>query len=128
MILPNSSAATYALVKYWADVKFGIHTVCVLAQNLEKGAQYWANVALKFNLKRGGVNQLLTKQLDFLNEGNTMVVGIDVSHPAPKSMEGYPSIAAVVAVRIFGVHVSPFEAIPESRDKYWGFLHTPNVF
>ena len=56
-----------------------------------------SNVALKFNLKSGGVNQLLPKGPGFLNDGNTMVVGIDVSHPPPKSMKGTPSIAAVVA-------------------------------
>lgn len=97
VILPSSSAITYARVKYWGDVKVGIHSVCVLAENLKKGPQYFANVALKFNLKCGGVNQLLPKQLGFLNDKDTMVVGIDVTHPAPKSMEGTPSIAAVVA-------------------------------
>ena len=97
VILPTSSAITYARVKYWGDVRVGIHSVCVLAEKLDKGPQYYANVALKFNLKCGGVNQLLPKQLGFLNDGDTMVVGIDVTHPAPKSMEGTPSIAAVVA-------------------------------
>lgn len=97
VVLPTASAVTYARVKYWGDVKAGIHSVCVLAENLKKGAQYYANVALKFNLKCGGVNQLLPNQLGFLNQGTTMVVGIDVTHPAPKSMEGTPSIAAVVA-------------------------------
>ena len=97
VILPIASKSTYARVKYWGDVRTGIHSVCVLAQNLNKGITYYANVALKFNLKCGGVNQLLPKQLGFLNEGRTMVVGIDVTHPAPKSMVGNPSIAAVVA-------------------------------
>ena len=97
VILPNSSKATYARVKYWGDVRTGIHSVCVLEEKLNKGPQYYANVALKFNLKSGGTNQLLPKRLGFLNDGETMVVGIDVTHPAPKSMEGTPSIAAVVA-------------------------------
>ena len=85
VVLPTSSKVTYSRVKYWGDVKVGIHSVCVLAENLDKGAQYYANVALKFNLKCGGVNQLLKQQLGFLNDGNTMVVGIDVAHPAPKT-------------------------------------------
>ena len=97
VVLPSSSAVIYARVKYWGDVKSGIHSVCVLTEKLNKGPQYYANVALKFNLKCGGVNQLLPEQLGFLNRGKTMVVGIDVTHPAPKSMEGTPSIAAVVA-------------------------------
>ena len=97
VVLPNASKITYARVKFWADVKTGIHSICVLDSNLGKGFTYYANVALKFNLKSGGINQLLPNQLGFLNDGDTMVVGIDVTHPAPKSMEGTPSIAAVVA-------------------------------
>ena len=97
VVLPNASKITYARVKFWADVKTGIHSICVLDKNLGKGFTYYANVALKFNLKSGGINQLLPNQLGFLNVGDTMVVGIDVTHPAPKSMEGTPSIAAVVA-------------------------------
>lgn len=97
VVLPKKSPVTYARVKYWADVKAGIHSVCVLEQNLNLGAQYYANVALKFNLKCGGVNSLLSSQLGFLNDGNTMVVGIDVTHPPTNSLEGSPSIAAVVA-------------------------------
>ena len=97
VVLPSANNLLYARVKYCGDVKTGIHSVCVLEENLEKGPNYYANVALKFNLKMGGVNQLLPSQLGFLNQGTTMVVGIDVSHPPPKSMEGTPSIAAVVA-------------------------------
>ena len=97
VVLPSAKKLLYARVKYCGDVKTGIHSVCVLEENLKKGHNYYANVALKFNLKMGGVNQLLPGQLGFLNQGTTMVVGIDVSHPPPKSIEGTPSIAAVVA-------------------------------
>jgi len=97
VVLPSNSPITYARVKYWADIKAGVHTVCVLAEKLDKGPNYWANVALKFNLKSGGVNQVLSKKLGFLDTGDTMLVGIDVTHPAPKSMSETPSIAGVVA-------------------------------
>ena len=97
VVLPNASKITYACVKFWADVKIGIHSICVVSDKLSQGLTYYANVALKFNLKNGGINQLLPSQLGFLNNGDTMVVGIDVTHPTPKSMEGTPSIAAVVA-------------------------------
>ncbi|KAJ4193059.1 hypothetical protein NW759_016602 [Fusarium solani] len=60
--------------------------------------QYFANVALKFNLKLGGNNQLLDKQrLGIINEDKTMVVGIDVTHPSPGSSSRAPSIAGMVA-------------------------------
>ena len=76
----------FSRVKYWADVRVGIHSICVLQENLGPNQQqYYANVALKFNLKAGGINQRLPEQLGFLHNGDTMVVGIDVSHPAPKS-------------------------------------------
>ena len=97
VVLPDKTKSTWERVKFWADVKTGIHSICVLQSNLGKGFSYYANLALKWNLKIGGSNQLLPSQLGFLNDGDTMVVGIDVSHPAAKSMEGTPSIAAVVA-------------------------------
>lgn len=61
---------------------------------------YFANVLHKFNLKLGGVNHTLSeKDLDMLAEKEklTMVVGIDVAHPAPRSMENAPSIVGMVA-------------------------------
>lgn len=59
---------------------------------------YFANVALKINLKLGGRNQSVSpNDLGFLRPGKTMLVGIDVTHPAPGTMRGIPSIAGVVA-------------------------------
>ena len=57
-----------------------------------------ANVALKVNLKLDGVNQCLDPaDLEFLSHGNTIVVGLDVTHPRPGSIKGTPSIAGIVA-------------------------------
>ena len=67
VVLPSANKLLYARVKYCGDVKIGIQSVCVLKENLKKGQNYYANVALKFNLKMGGVNQLLPGQLGFLN-------------------------------------------------------------
>ena len=105
VILPARGPITYNRVKYWADVRFGIHTVCAVNDKVQKevakgdgGLQYFANLTLKFNLKNGGANQLLPpEKLGFLKDGDTMIVGIDVTHPAPGSMDGTPSIAAVVS-------------------------------
>ena len=56
-----------------------------------------AGVAQKVNLKSGGTNHLLSPgDLGFLEQGKTMLVGIDVTHPSG-SMIGTPSIAGVVA-------------------------------
>ena len=105
VILPGKNPMTYNRVKYWADVECGIHTVCAVNDKVQKevgkgmgGMQYFANLTLKFNLKMGGANQLLPPdRLGFLKDGDTMIVGIDVTHPAPGNMEGTPSIAAVVS-------------------------------
>ena len=59
---------------------------------------YSANVALKINLKLGGINQCISPtDLGFLKDGKTMLVGMDVTHPAPGTTTGTPSIAGVVA-------------------------------
>jgi hypothetical protein len=56
------------------------------------------NLAMKINLKLGGRNhQLHPSKLGIISEGRTMVVGIDVTHPAPGTSKNVPSIAAVVA-------------------------------
>ncbi|PGH12484.1 hypothetical protein AJ79_04228 [Helicocarpus griseus UAMH5409] len=99
VILPFASSPIYNKVKTLGDIKEGIHTVCILARGLAKNSpQYFANVALKFNLKLGGANHRLPpSKLGIINDGKTMVVGIDVTHPAPGSAPNAPSIAGMVA-------------------------------
>ena len=98
VVLPKVATVLYARVKFWADVVYGIHTVCVVSEKTSKGPQYWANCCLKFNLKLGGVNHTVPEQaLRFLSKSNTMIVGIDVAHPSVDSIEDAPSIAGVVA-------------------------------
>ncbi len=64
----------------------------------ERQDQYFGNISLKFNLKAGGVNQILDPpKMGVIAEGKTMVVGIDVTHPSPGSKDGAPSAAAGVA-------------------------------
>jgi eukaryotic translation initiation factor 2C len=101
VILPCMDVGPYRLVKKTADRNAAVHTVCMIESKLKKQkgkAQYLANVALKFNLKAGGINQRLDEaKLGIISEGKTMVVGIDVTHPSPESRTGAPSIAGVVA-------------------------------
>ena len=99
VILPEKDTTLYKKIKHAGDVVAGIHTVCVTAQKFGRcQPQYFANVALKFNLKLGGQNQIVEgKRLGFISADKTMVVGIDVTHPSPGSAPNTPSVSAMVA-------------------------------
>lgn len=103
IILPTAHTLLYNRVKHAGDVKVGVHTVCVVGSKFAKAQpQYFANVALKFNLKLGGINQLVDNTrhntcLGIINEDKTMVVGVDVTHPSPGSASNAPSVAGMVA-------------------------------
>lgn len=105
VILPENNTAIYNAIKQACDVKYGIHTVIMVAEGKKfakalqaDNSQYFANVALKVNLKLGGYNQLLQPaDLGFIGEGKTMLVGLDVTHSAPGSAKGAPSVSAIVA-------------------------------
>ncbi|KAK1753780.1 ribonuclease H-like domain-containing protein [Echria macrotheca] len=98
-IIPAKITDLYGRIKYLGDVRFGIHTVCSVGSKLGKfSIDYEANVALKFNLKLGGINQSLgTECPKVLKKGETMVVGLDVTHPSAGSADNAPSIAGMVA-------------------------------
>ena len=99
VIVPTKEKVLYNRIKHIGDVKLGVHTVCVVGSNFAKSQpMYFANVALKFNLKLGGINQLVDNtRLGIINEDKTMVVGIDVTHPSPGSTSNAPSVAGMVA-------------------------------
>ena len=101
IVIPTKSIPLYSRIKHLGDVKYGIHTVCVIGAKFRKKSgkpTFDANVALKANTKLGGTNHVASgEKLSFIREGKTMVVGIDVTHPSPGSSTEAPSIAAMVA-------------------------------
>lgn len=120
-ILPKNDPAIYNSIKTVADTKAGIHTVCCVSSKFTKQQrqeQYFGNVALKFNLKAGGINHILEPtKLGIVSEGKTMVVGVDVTHPSPGSREGAPSVAGIVASvdKYLGQWPSQFSIQAKSR-------------
>jgi Piwi domain len=61
--------------------------------------QYLANVALKLNTKLGGINHLLGKEaMTWLTHKSTIMVGIDVTHPSPRSAQGTRQLWASLQV------------------------------
>lgn len=99
IMLSSGDKHVYAGIKHLCDVYLDVTTVCVQSSKIKKGQpQYYANVALKVNMKMGGVNHVLDqKNLTWLKKQPTMLVGMDVTHPGPGTIKGTPSIAAVVA-------------------------------
>ncbi|KAF1829044.1 putative RNA interference and gene silencing protein [Decorospora gaudefroyi] len=101
IVLPENNIPLYKRIKTLSDKQLGLHTVCSVGSKLAKENrrdQYIANVALKFNLKLGGTNQIVdTRNLGIIDQNKTMVVGIDVTHPSPGSASNAPSVSAMVA-------------------------------
>ncbi|KAF8960908.1 argonaute-like protein [Flammula alnicola] len=99
VILSSGDKHVYSGIKHLCDSYLDLATVCVHSSKIRKQSpQYFANVALKFNMKLGGVNHSLDqKSMTWLKKMPTMLVGIDVTHPGPGTVKGTPSIAAVVA-------------------------------
>jgi hypothetical protein len=100
-ILSDANTPVYYRIKRDADIRYGIHSICSVGSKLSKPNgqdQYFANLALKFNLKLGGINQMVdTARLGIINGDKTMIVGIDVTHPSPGSSSNAPSVAGMVA-------------------------------
>jgi eukaryotic translation initiation factor 2C len=92
VILSNGDKHVYAGIKHLCDSYLDVATVCVHSSKIrkEKGQlQYFANVALKLNMKMGGVNHGLdARSMAWFQQSPTMLVGMDVTHPGPGSAKG----------------------------------------
>lgn len=96
-VLPTDDSFLYGEIKRYTDCVLGIPSQCMLVKHMRRPSkQYCANLALKINVKLGGVNSSLGRQLSFITEKPTIVFGADVTHPGIGETDK-PSIAAVVA-------------------------------
>ncbi|KAI9440667.1 Piwi domain-containing protein [Lactarius indigo] len=98
VVLPDSAAAQRKAVKAWGDVTRQVATQCVKTMKFRNpNDQYCNNVALKINVKLGGINSHPVSQIfSGLSREPTMVVGADVTHPGP-GVRDRPSIASLVS-------------------------------
>ncbi|CAG8693582.1 8150_t:CDS:2, partial [Racocetra fulgida] len=99
-ILPDDDEKRYRAIKYTADTVLGVPSQCVQVDKVGKtNKQYCANIALKMNLKLGGINQSLEDaEIPLFANEPVLLLGADVTHPTggragPSNM---PSICAVV--------------------------------
>ncbi|GBB93582.1 hypothetical protein RclHR1_00220016 [Rhizophagus clarus] len=97
-ILPNTGTPLYAEIKRVSDTVIGVASQCVQSKHtLQAKKQYCANVCLKMNVKLGGMNSFLSpSQIQFITDRPTILMGADVTHPAPGDKDR-PSIAALCA-------------------------------
>jgi len=101
---------TYSVLKSLSDRKHGLQSLCLTEQaNKNKDftskdlAQYMGNIMMKTNLKFGGVNHNAivrtngSQRITATQEMNgILILGADVTHPSPGSVDYCPSIASVV--------------------------------
>ncbi|MBE3041875.1 hypothetical protein IMZ48_04690, partial [Candidatus Bathyarchaeota archaeon] len=108
LVFLNKDTQVYASIKRVCEVHLGIHTVCMDWRKARPmKPQYFGNVALKWNLKLGGINHHLEDSVGLIKAGDTMLVGYDVTHPTgvpEKKSKGkngpevsQPSIVGLVA-------------------------------
>lgn len=109
LLINKASVPIYSAFKDVTDRIAPIHSICVTRQpnvkdgrlNQGKMRPYMSNVMMKANLKFRGENHTV-KTSGKPNSDlrgvlkDTLVLGADVTHPSPNSLEGCPSIAAVV--------------------------------
>ncbi|KAI0313072.1 ribonuclease H-like domain-containing protein [Amylostereum chailletii] len=100
IIVPDSAAPVIKGIKLWGDCTTGMRTQCIKRGKVPRAnSQYHNNVALKINVKLGGINSLpgpASPISEALRKMPTMVVGADVGHPGP-GIRDRPSITSLVA-------------------------------
>ncbi|GJE88333.1 protein argonaute [Phanerochaete sordida] len=101
VVLPSQgNTGLYTAVKHFGDVTQGVATQCLNSAKCGRAKQqYFANVCLKINVKRGGINTVPEQRsVPILTDPRnpTIVMGADASHPPPHTQDR-PSFTSLVA-------------------------------
>ncbi|TCD60545.1 hypothetical protein EIP91_009921 [Steccherinum ochraceum] len=92
VVLP-ASAPFKREIKHWSILK-GLPTQCIRDRKFSTKNQYLNNVMLKINAKIGGYSTYVPWLKNLFPNEVVLVMGCDVSHPAPGSNK--PSVASLV--------------------------------
>lgn len=99
VVVQHKNSPHYERLKKSADCRFGILSQVVNgSQVINNNGQYHSNVCLKVNAKLGGATSRTLPpwklaQTYFPKERPTMIIGVDISHPAPGGVSS--SVAAM---------------------------------
>ena len=101
VVLPMTKRSMYDHLKRLSDVQLGVKTICVTLANLrEKDKGYFSQLALKLNLKEGGIHQSLKSPTpNALQDGNMMIVGLDLIVAPKSARNGAKDVVVAVAAR-----------------------------
>ncbi|KAF2452948.1 ribonuclease H-like domain-containing protein, partial [Lineolata rhizophorae] len=99
VVLITDKPKIYGEFKTKMDRDLGVHSICLRSDTRSSGdLNFFANISMKLNLKRGGTNHIVKPsglaKLFGVQGVKTLVLGADVTHPGSGS--GFaPSIAAL---------------------------------
>ncbi|KAF8937538.1 Piwi domain-containing protein [Dissophora ornata] len=99
IVLLPGKGQIYPQIKTYCETQgAGLMTQCALLPKLQRvNDQYCRLLVCKINTKLGGVVSALgPDDMPFMDKGDPLVIGADVSHPGPGE-DSKPSIAAIVA-------------------------------
>ncbi|KAF1920317.1 ribonuclease H-like domain-containing protein [Ampelomyces quisqualis] len=118
-VVNDRNVDVYRRIKKSCDIRFGVASQVLQAKHvLSASPQYISNVCMKVNAKLGGCtsvakSNVIPKVAPKSASIPTMVVGADVSHPAPGAGSGEAASFAAITVS-----ADPFFA------KYWAEVQT----
>lgn len=118
-VVPDRNVDVYRRIKKSCDARFGVASQVLQAKHIMgASSQYISNVCMKVNAKLGGCTTVVTSNVISRINPNasklkTMVVGADVSHPAPGAGSGDAASFAAITVSADPVHA-----------KYWAEVQT----
>ena len=131
-IVNDRNVDVYRRIKKSCDIRFGVASQIVQAKHVMAASpQYISNVCMKVNAKLGGVtsvakSQLIPKIAPKSASIPTMVVGADVSHPAPGAASGEAASFAAITVSA-DVHYVKYWAEVQTNGNRVEMVTTSNI-
>ncbi|CAN9089423.1 unnamed protein product [Alternaria alternata] len=131
-VVNDRNVDVYRRIKKSCDIRFGVASQVLQAKHVMSASpQYISNVCMKVNAKLGGAtsvakSQLIPKVAPKSASIPTMVVGADVSHPAPGAGSGEAASFAAITVSA-DVHFARYWAEVQTNGNRVEMVTTSNI-